>query len=234
MDAAAGRTAVETGDAPAWRTRALARGLGPARTRAGTRAQRYLDAAFTLIDEKGTTEFTIQEVVDESGQSLRSFYDSFAGKNELVLALLEEIVVEAVADLRRAVDAATDPLDRLRACVVRLHEWCDPFETPRRRGRHHRRAISELSMQLAADHAPRVRATLAPVTTLLTELVTAADVAGAVQVADARRTAVLVQQTVLYSWFGNRLVDEPDRRVSADETWDFCRFGLGGSVACAS
>ena len=132
----------------------LARGLGPARTRAGTRAQRYLDAAFTLIDRKGTTEFTIQEVVDESGQSLRSFYDSFAGKNELVLALLEEIVVEAVADLRRAVDAATDPLDRLRACVVRLHEWCDPFETPRRRGRHHRRAISELSMQLAADHAP--------------------------------------------------------------------------------
>ena len=79
-----------------------------------------------------------------------------------------------------------------------------------------------------------MRATLAPVTTLLTELVTAADVAGAVQVADARRTAVLVQQTVLYSWFGNRLVDEPDRRVSADETWDFCRFGLGGSVACAS
>ena len=43
--------------------------------------QRFLEAAFELIDEKGTTEFTIQEVVDRSKQSLRSFYEYFDGDN---------------------------------------------------------------------------------------------------------------------------------------------------------
>ncbi len=145
--------------------------MDAARSRAEQRAQRYLDAAFELIDEKGTTEFTIQEVVDRSKQSLRGFYEYFDGKDELVLALLEETAREAGEDIRRTVDEETDPLERLRACAIRLHEWCDPAEQPRKRGIHNRRAISELSMRLAADHSERVRAALAPLSRLLFELV---------------------------------------------------------------
>ena len=61
-------------DTSGWRQRALSRSLSAARTRAEQRVQRLLDAAFELIDEKGTSEFTIQEVVDRSKQSLRGFY----------------------------------------------------------------------------------------------------------------------------------------------------------------
>ena len=49
---------------PAWRERAVSRSLQAARTRAEKRVQRFMDAAFELIDEKGTTDFTIQEVID--------------------------------------------------------------------------------------------------------------------------------------------------------------------------
>ena len=35
-------------------------------------------------------DFTVQDVVERSGQSLRSFYQYFAGKHELLLALFEE------------------------------------------------------------------------------------------------------------------------------------------------
>src|SRR5689334_14021424 len=100
----------------AWRERAVSRSGDAARSRAEQRVQRFLDAAFELIDEKGTTDFTIQEVIDRSKQSLRGFYEYFAGKDELVLALFEETVREADDDIRAAVDAQTDPLARLRAC----------------------------------------------------------------------------------------------------------------------
>ena len=139
-----------------WRERAVARSLDAARSRAEERVQRILDAAFELIDENGSTDFTIQEVVERSQQSLRGFYEYFNSKDELVLALFEETVREAVDDIRRAVDAESDPLGRLRAFTITLHEWCDPDESPRKRGRHSRRPISEFSMHLAANHADRV------------------------------------------------------------------------------
>ena len=77
------------------------------------------------------------------------------------------------------------------------------------------------------QHADRVRATLKPQTRLLRELIATAAEAGAVTVSDVRRAATLVQQTVMYSWFGNRLVENPESRLDANETWDFCLHGLG-------
>ena len=223
----AGVQSADDAGEPDWRQRAVSRSLDAARTRAEERVQRFLDAAFELIDEKGSTEFTIQEVVDRSKQSLRGFYEYFDGKDELVLALFEETVREAVDDIRAAVDAAPDPLARLRAFAITLHEWCDPDESPRKRGRHRRRPISEFSMHLAANHADRVRATLKPQTRLLRELIAAAAEAGAIRVGDVRQAATLVQQTVMYSWFGNRLVENPENRLDAEETWEFCLRGLG-------
>lgn len=213
---------------PAWRERAVARSLNAARSRAEKRVQRYLDAAFELIDEKGSTEFTIQEVIDRSKQSLRGFYQYFDGKDELILALFEETVRESAEDLRGVVEAETDPLQRLRAFVIRLHEWCDPADPPRKRGTHNRRPISEFSVQLAVTHPGRVSAALAPVSVMLVELLDAAAAAGVIQVADTRRAAALIQQTVMYSWFGNRIVHNPRLRVTAEETWEFCLHGLRG------
>ncbi len=212
---------------PDWRARAVSRSVDAARSRAEQRVQRFLDAAFDLIDEKGSTEFTIQEVVERSGQSLRGFYEYFDGKDELVLALFEETVREAVEDIRAAVDAAADPIARLRAFAITLHEWCDPDDARRSRGTHRRRPISEFSMHLAANHADRVRAALVPQTRLLRQLVEAAVEAGAIRVTDVRRATALVQQTVMYSWFGNRLVENPERKVDAEATWEFCLHGLG-------
>ena len=50
--------------------------------------------------------------------------------------------------------------------------------------------------------------------------------AGAIRVSDSRRTAAMVQQSVMSSWFGNRLVNSK-QRITAEETWQFCLRGLG-------
>jgi len=217
----------EDANAPAWRQRAVSRSLNAARSRAEQRVQRFLDAAFELIDEKGTTEFTIQEVIDQSKQSLRGFYQYFDGKDELLLALFEETIREATDDLEKVIQPVTDPLDRLRVFTIRLHEWCDPSEKPRKRGTHNRRPIMEFSVQLAVDHPDQVKAAMAPVSRIMVELVTEAVAAKVIDVPDTRRAAALIQQTVMYSWFGNRLAESARMRLTAEATWDFCLHGLG-------
>ena len=70
---------------------AVARALDQARSRAENRVELFLDAARELMNTN-SGEFTVQEVVDRSGQSLRTFYQYFAGKHELLLALFEESI----------------------------------------------------------------------------------------------------------------------------------------------
>ena len=216
------------GVAKSWRQRAVSKSLSAARTRAEQRVQRQLDAAFELIDEKGTTEFTIQEVVDRSGQSLRGFYQYFEGKDELLFALLEESIDEALADLREAAAAESEPLAQLRAFTIRLHEWCEPIGAKRKRGSHDRMPLSEFSMQLALKDPGRLAGVMAPVSRMLGELLEAAVANGDLEVAEPRRAALLLQQTVMYGWFMNRLVPSPRARVSAEDAWEFCLRGLGG------
>jgi AcrR family transcriptional regulator len=219
---------VQDGNGPGWRQRAVSKSLSAARTRAEQRVQRLLDAAFNLIDERGTTEFTIQEVVERSKQSLRGFYQYFDGKDELLFALLEESIREAFEDLREVVASDSEPLERLRAFTIRLHEWCEPLGTRRKRGAHNRVPISEFSLQIAIRDPERVAAVMAPISRMLVELLDTAVAAGAVQATDTQRTAVLIQQTVMYGWLMNRLVQSPRMRVTAEDAWEFCLHGLRG------
>ncbi len=216
------------GDKKGWRQRAVAKSLSAARTRAEQRVQRLLTAAFELIDEKGTAEFTIQEVVDRSGQSLRGFYQYFEGKDELLFALLEESIEEALTDLREVAASETDPLARLRAFTIRLHEWCEPVGATRKRGSHDRVPLSEFSMQLALKDPGRLALAMAPISGMVTELLEAAIAEGVLEVAEPRRAALLIQQTVMYGWFMNRLIPNQRARVTAEDAWEFCLHGIGG------
>jgi len=219
---------LQAGNASGWRQRAVSKSLSAARTRAEKRVQGILDAAFALIDERGTTEFTIQEVVDRSKQSLRGFYQYFEGKDELLFALLEESIRESLEDLRAAVESESKPLERLRAFTICLHQWCEPLGTRRKRGAHNRIPISEFSLLLALKDPERLAAVIAPIPQMLVELLKAAAATGSVRVADPRKAAMLIQQAVMYGFLMNRFVQNPQGRVTAEDAWEFCLNGLGG------
>ena len=159
---------------------------------------------------------------------MRGFYQYFDGKDELLFALLEDNIRESLVDLREAVEAETKPLERLRAFTIRLHEWCEPLGTQRKRGAHNRLPISEFSLQLAVKNPERLMAVMAPISRMLVELLDAAAAADAVQVSDTRSAALLIQQAVMYSWLMNRLVGKARVRVSAEDAWEFCLHGLRG------
>src|ERR1700689_5005586 len=90
------------GDEPSWKQRAVERSTRAAKLRAEQRVQRFLDAAQSIITDRGTTDFTVQEGVDVSRQSLRSFYQHFDGKHELLLALFEDALRRATIQIGAA------------------------------------------------------------------------------------------------------------------------------------
>src|SRR5580693_6866583 len=117
---------------PAWKQRAVERSTRAAKLRAEQRVQRFLDAAQAIITEKGNTDFTVQEVVDRSKQSLRSFYQHFDGKHELLLALFEDALSTSAVEIREAVARETDPLGRLHLAVQWLYDQSRHDPTRRR------------------------------------------------------------------------------------------------------
>ncbi|HEU4363400.1 MAG TPA: TetR/AcrR family transcriptional regulator, partial [Mycobacterium sp.] len=117
---------------PAWKQRAVERSIKTAKLRAAQRVQRFLDAAQAIMSEKGSTDFTVQEVVDRSRQSLRSFYLQFDGKHELLLALFEDALNRFADQVRAAAAGHSDPLERLRAAVLLLFESSRPDPAAKR------------------------------------------------------------------------------------------------------
>ena len=108
------------------REQAVARSLFTARARAENRLQRFLDAALELMNEGDRdADFTVHEVVERSGQSLRLFYQYFGGKHELLLALFEESV-RSTADSARRISQETDALGRIHRFVIEYYRLCRP------------------------------------------------------------------------------------------------------------
>jgi AcrR family transcriptional regulator len=80
-----------------------------------SRANRFMRSALAILGETGRTDFTVLEVVERSKTSLRSFYQHFSTKDELLLALIDRIMSESTLRWRKdtAELDATAALQRL-------------------------------------------------------------------------------------------------------------------------
>ena len=207
---------------PAWKQRAVERSTKAAKLRAERRVQRFLDAAQAIIMEKGTTDFTVQEVVDRARQSLRSFYQHFDGKHELLLALFEDALRRATEQIRAAASGQADPLEALKVAVQLLFELSRPDPAAQRP------LFTDFAPQLLMSHPAEVKAAHAPLLALLTDLMTQAEAAGGCDPATkARRAAALTMQTVMFVAQNSGVADEDTPApITADEIWTFCSTGF--------
>ncbi|WP_217561524.1 TetR/AcrR family transcriptional regulator [Streptomyces sp. GbtcB6] len=213
---------VETPE-PAWRQRAVERSTRAAKLRAEQRVQRFLDAAQELIADKGTTDFTVQEVVERSRQSLRSFYQHFDGKHELLLALFEDALSTSAAEIREKAAAGRDPLDRLKIAVDLLYGSSTP-----RKGQQSP-LFTDFAIQLLVTHPDQVATAHLPLLAYFTELVEEAVEAGQAVAAKPRRTASLIMQTAMFTAQAPAApVGAHPSPITAEEVWAFCLGGLRG------
>ncbi|WP_040792321.1 TetR/AcrR family transcriptional regulator [Nocardia paucivorans] len=206
---------------PAWKQRAVERSIRTAKLRAEQRVQRFLDAAQAIIAEKGTTDFTVQEVVDRSRQSLRSFYLQFDGKHELLLALFEDALSRTADQIRAAASGKDDPLDRLRLAVELLYALCRPDPTAQRP------LFTDFAPRLLVTHPTQVKVAHAPLVGLFTELMTEAAEANLLRPeVNPRRMSAMVIQTVMFTAQSSGGDDETGDPITAEEVWDFCSQGF--------
>ena len=65
---------------PEWKRASIDRSLQGARARAQDRSDRFVAATIKLMEKHGSVDFTVQDVVDGSRMSIRTFYNFFASK----------------------------------------------------------------------------------------------------------------------------------------------------------
>jgi AcrR family transcriptional regulator len=188
----------ETTETTQWHERTVERSLKAARQRAIVRGDRFIAAAVDLLRTTGKPDFTVQEVVDRSGMSLRSFYHHFATKDDLLLALMEETVRRYVASVRDALSEVEDPVDRFRILLTTMFgspETDDPAS----------RGLVLFQWHLADSRTDEFTATLAPQVALVTEILT--------EGVDAGRFRTDIPVPVLADLVSNTLAFALDLRI---------------------
>src|SRR6202035_4177871 len=90
------------GSMPEWKRLSIERSLQGPRARAQERTDRFVAASIELMEERGSIEFTVQDVVDRSKMSIRTFYNFFASKDDLLVAVHETILANEVVPRMRA------------------------------------------------------------------------------------------------------------------------------------
>lgn len=207
---------------PAWKQRAVERSIKTAELRDAQRVQRFLDAARAIIFEKGSTDFTVQEVVDRSRQSLRSFYLQFDGKHELLLALFEDALSQSADQIRAATASHTNPIERLKVALQLL------FETSRPDPSAKRPLFTDFAPRLLVSHPAEVKIAHAPLLVLFAELMEEAGAAGQLRAGiNPKRMAAMTVQTVMFVAQSSGGTGDGDvHPITADEVWDFVAHGF--------
>ncbi|MGZ4692606.1 MAG: TetR/AcrR family transcriptional regulator [Acidimicrobiales bacterium] len=216
-----------------WRELAVARSLDSARTRAENRVQRFLDAALELMNDGDSNEFTVQEVVERSGQSLRSFYQYFGGKHELLLALFEESIRTTADYLRADISEEDGALERVHRFVVEYYRMCRPAPKGKatKKGPSPSPVLVEFAQQLLTAHPTEAARAFVPLVTLFEELLDAAAADGAIRAGvDRRRVAGVVLGAIMFNAFSDTIAGAAvplESAAAAEELWDFIVHGLG-------
>jgi AcrR family transcriptional regulator len=217
-------------DRLSWRELAIARSLDSARIRAEGRVQRFLDAAIELLAADPSKNFTVQEVVERSGQSLRSFYQYFGGKHELLLALFEESVRSTADRLHEVVAREDEALERLHRFVVEYYLMCRAAEAPTTAVSFRPPLFTELARQLRTTHPKEMAGGFVPLVSLFEELLDDASAAEAIR-DDLRRgpMAGVVLEMIMFNAFSSTIGGSvrSDDHSSAEEMWRFMLHGIG-------
>jgi AcrR family transcriptional regulator len=225
-DAAAEAVGNET---TSWRELAVTRSLDTARVRAERRVQRFLDAALELMSTSESKDFTVQQVVERSGQSLRSFYQYFAGKYELMLALFEESVRTTAAHLEEQVAPVDQPLDRLRLFLSEYYALCSPPASGKGKAKRtpNPLAIAEFAQQLLTAHPKEAAQAFRPLVAVLEGLLDDAAADGVLRDdLDHRRVAGVLLQAIMFNTFASTISGSPLRDDDDAVLWDLALNGL--------
>jgi AcrR family transcriptional regulator len=213
---------------PSWAERAIEHSpsVQVSRRRSLDQAGMIVAAGRRLVARKGA-DFTTRDLTKEARIALQTFYRYFAGKDQLLLAVIEDLLTEAAESLEQAARGIENPVERLRSYVVRT--LLNPGEIA---------AVGSLGAQFMAVERWRLQQAYPqemdqarrPFIELIRREIESGAAAGQLSSTNPANSAWFVSELITSAHYHHALMpaNEPIERV-AEELWAFCLAGLRGS-----
>jgi AcrR family transcriptional regulator len=187
-----------------------------------SRPKQFMKSALAILGETGRTDFTVLEVVERSKTSLRSFYQHFSTKDELLLALIDKIMSESTRKWREDTNGLAAAA-ALRALIDRI---CTPAESTTQDKVN--RGLTYYNDHLAETLPREYARVLSPLHELIKDIINRGIADGSFCAGpDVDATAALIMQSALGAMrlqvLGAELNGVP---INADHIYEFCVGGL--------
>jgi AcrR family transcriptional regulator len=195
------------------------------------RSRLIVDAAYALLDEEGLEGLTIRAVLKRTGLSRRAFYERFAGKDDLMLAVFEQTLEQAARYYGTQVAGLPDPLDQLKLIVTSIVLGRSPLQKETGANRRNA-ALSREHLRLAESRPKDLQAALSPLLSLFAQLLADGMKMGVVRVSSPQQLATLVYNLVSTTVHSELLAHEGVQPAKArnirlaDDIWEFCRRAI--------
>ncbi len=169
-------------------------------------------------------DFTIQELARQGGVSLQTFYRYFAGRDEVVLAVIEQRIAEACAFLRSGSMHLTEPVQRVKWYVETTLQLLGPNG-----GTPAGKFFAAERYRLQQFYPQEIERAVGAFSAMLVPEIQAATEVGQLKSSDCERDARFVTQLVVSSFHNYTFSPEPPPPDLAAQVWDFCLTAMGGS-----
>ena len=208
-----------------WHRRVVGRSLRTATERSVDRGLSLIRAAITVLNRSNGEDITVQDIADEAGQSLRTLYQYFESKDDLLLAVFEEAMRTYASMIGRAIEPLDDPLERLAGAILAAVQLAEV------RGTGVDRGLARLRLKLSEVQPELVGRAQASVSALVRGLVEDAAAAGRIVTTDAEgATFALLSLNSAYITTGKLGNDAGVQRPDEEALATFCLRGLGAEL----
>jgi AcrR family transcriptional regulator len=214
-------------DTASWIERAAERSpsVQRSRDRSVTRAKQIVEAARRLAETRGS-DFTTHELVKESGIAIKTFYKHFEGKDHVLLAVLEELISEACANLETAGEKLPDPVARLKFYITSIVSTISAGPTDGRP-----RFITSEHWRLHQLYPEELAQATGGFARLLLPEIQAATARGQLRPANPDYDSWLITQLIIVVFHHYEYAAHTESAtVIGERLWAFCFAALGGSA----
>lgn len=185
-------------------------------------AKVIVDAARRLLGTEGAG-LTTQELSKEAGIALQTFYRHFPSKDQLLLAVFEDVIGERAAQLAAAAGSMPDPVARLRFYVLSVLRAVDD------NGGVAQRFITAEHWRLHQLFPDEIAQATQPIADLIERDLREAAAMGLLKPNDPSADAWLAMKLLMSVFHHYAFAKPEDGGDMPERAWAFCLAAFGGS-----